>query len=172
VKIRLYLAQKMTGLSCRQIRRKAKKATKTLESLGIEVWSPVIEEGVPNSNRKLDVLSKEDLLTKWMIDKKEGMQGCHVILDLDGDLHSEGVSIERGYMRWYAWRPTIRVKAPGHVYSISDIEDDFIAANVKQAGIFIRRRWGTRKKWIVWKLNHIIFGIPKMLWHQIKSLWL
>jgi len=172
MKPKIYLAQKMTGLTCRDIIKKARRASKILKSLGLEVWSPVIEEKVPYSKKKLDVLSKEDLLSKWMIDKKEGMQSCHVILDIDGDLHSEGVSIERGYMRWYLWRPTIRVKSPGHVYSISDIEDDFIASNIKQAGIFIRRRWGTRGKWLWWKLSHIVFGVPKLLWTQIKTLWL
>lgn len=172
MRLKIYLAQKMTGLQCKQILKKAKQATKILNQLGLEVWSPAIEEKVPNSKRKLDVLSKEDLLAKWMIDKKEGMQSCHVILDIDGDLHSEGVSIERGYMRWYLWRPTIRVKSPGHIFSISNIEDDFIASNVRQAGIFIRRRWGTRWKWATWKLEHILFGMPKLLFKQIRSLWL
>ena len=172
MKLRVYLGQKMTGLTCRQIRRKAEYAKKTLESMGFDVWSPSIAEKVPNNNKVLGVLSKEDLLAKWMIDKKEGMRKCHVILDIDGDLFSEGVSIERGYMRWYAWRPTIRVKSPGHIYSISNIEDDFIASNIKQAGIFIQRRWGTRFKWVMWKLEHIVFGIPKLLAIQIRSLWL
>lgn len=170
--LKIYLAQAMTGHTCRKIVTKAEKATNILESLGFEVWSPVLAEKVPKSNKTLSVLSKEDLLSKWMIDKKVGMQKCHIILDLDGDIKSEGVSIERGYMRWYAWRPTIRVKSPGHVYSISDIEDDFIASNVKQAGIFIKRRWGTRQKWVMWKLEHILFGIPKLCWIQLKSLWL
>lgn len=172
MKIRVYLGQKMTGLSCRTIRRKAEKATKILSRFGLDVWSPAVEEAVPKSDRTLDVLSKEDLLAKWLIDKKDGMKSCHIILDIDGDLHSEGVSIERGFMRWYAWRPTIRVKSPGHIYSISNIEDDFIASNVRQAAIFIKRRWGTRRKWIMWKLSHIIFGIPKLLWLQVRSLWL
>ena len=172
MKIKVYLGQAMTGHTCKSIVLKAEKATKILESLGLAVWSPVIAEKVPKSNKVLDVLSKEDLLAKWMIDKKVGMRNCHVILDLDGDIRSEGVAIERGYMRWLAWRPSIRIKSPGHVYSISDIEDDFIASNVKQAAIFIRRRWGTRRKWVMWKLHHIILGIPKMLWIQIRSLWL
>jgi len=172
MKIKVYLAAKMTGLKCKDIVKKSASAKKILESLGLEVWSPVIEEKVPCSNKFLGVTSKEDLIAKWLIDKKTGMGKCHVILDIDGDLHSEGVSIERGYMRWYAWRPTIRVKSPGHTYSISDIEDDFIASNIRQAGVFIKRRWGTRRKWMMWKLNHIIFGIPKLIALQIKSLWL
>lgn len=172
MKLKVYIAQKMTGLTCREIRRKAEETTKVLESMGLEVWSPAIVEKVPKNNKTLGVLSKEDLLSKWMIDKKEGLRGCHIILDIDGDLHSEGVSKELGYMRWFAWRPTIRIKSPGHIYSISDIEDDFIASNVRQAGIFIKRRWGTRKKWVMWKLNHILFGVPKLLWIQVRSLWL
>lgn len=172
MELTVYLAQKMTGLPCRTIRKKALAATKILEQHGLKVWSPAIVENVPNSNKKLGVLSKEDLLAKWMIDKKEGLRSCHIILDIDGDLHSEGVSKELGIVRWYLWRPTIRIKAPGHIYSISDIEDDFIAANTRQAAIFIKRRWGTRKKWVMWKLGHIVFGIPKLIWIQIKSLWL
>lgn len=172
MKLKIYAAQKMTGLTCREIRKKAEKVSKILTDMGLEVWSPAIEEKVPLTDEVLGVTSKEDLLYKWIIDKKVGMMGCHVILDIDGHLFSEGVSIERGFMRWYAWRPVIRIKPAGHVYSISDIEDDFIASNVKQAGAIIKRRWGTRGKWVTWKLGHIITGIPKLIWIQIKSLWL
>lgn len=172
MKIKVYLAQKMTGLTCREIRQKAEHCKKILEGLGMEVWSPSIIEKVPKTDETLGVISKEDLLYKWIIDKKVGMMGCHVILDIDGHLFSEGVSIERGFMRWYAWRPVVRIKPVGHIYSISDIEDDFIASNVKQAGAIIKRRWGTRRKWIMWKLNHILFGIPKFILVQVSSLWL
>jgi hypothetical protein len=172
MKLRVYLAQKMTGLSCKEILKKAKTATKILEDHGLEVWSPAIEEKIPNSKKPLTVLTKEDLLAKWLVDKKVGLRTCHILLDIDGDLSSEGVNVERGNVRWYLWRPTIRVKSPGHTYSISNIEDDFIASSVRQAAIFIKRRWGTRRKWVMWKLNHIIFGIPKLVWIQIKSLWL
>jgi hypothetical protein len=172
MKIRIYLAQAMTGFTCKSIRQKALKATRILKSLGFEVWSPALLEKVPNTEQKLNMLSKEDLLSKWIIDKNVGMRTCHVIVDIDGDIRSEGVSIERGYMRWYAWRPVVRVKSIGHAYSISDIEDDFIAPSVKQAGMFIKRRWSNRSKWVMWKLTHILFGIPKLIYVQVSSLWL
>lgn len=172
MKLRVYLAQKMTGLTCHQILKKAREVTKVLEEHGLEVWSPAIMENVPDTNKKLGVLSKEDLLAKWIIDKKIGLRSCHIILDIDGDLFSDGVSEERGIMRWYLWRPVIRIKSPGHIYSISSIENDFIASNARQAAIFIKRRWGHRRKWVMWKLHHILFGLPKLAWFQIKSLWM
>jgi hypothetical protein len=162
----------MTGHKCNEILKKAKKIKKVFEKEGLNIWSPVLKEKIPNKPIPLDVISKDDLLAKWEMDKKEGLANCHVIYDADGDKYSEGVSIERGYMRWYVWRPVIRRKNPGHPYSISNIEEDKIVYTHKQAAIYIKKNWGSRSKWVIWKLNHIIFGIPKFIYRQIKSLWL
>lgn len=172
MKLRIYLGQAMSGHACKDIRRKAIAAKTTLELYGFDVWSPVLEENVPDTDETLTVLSKEDLLAKWLMDKHVGLRRCHIFLDLDGDMHSEGMNVERGIMRWYQWKPTIRIKKPGHVYSISDIEDDCIAHSLAQAALLIEHRWGTRRKWVMWKLKHILFGIPKHVWVQINTLWL
>jgi len=172
MKLCVYLAQKMTGRTCLEIIKEARKVTRIFKKHGLDIWSPAIAEKIPNVKKKLNVLSKEDLLSKWMIDKKEGLRNCHIFYDVTGDLHSEGTNVERGYMRWYLWRPSIRCRKPDHIYSISDIEDDFIANSHVQAAIVIRRLWGSRKKWILWKISHILYGLPKMILIQLKSLFL
>jgi len=172
MKLRVYIAQKMTGLNCNEILKKARHIKKVFEKEGLEVWSPVLMENVPNKPIKLSVMSKEDLLSKWMMDKKDGLAKCHIIYDADGDKYSEGVAIERGYMRWYLWRPVVRKKLPGHPYSISNIEEDKIVYTHRQAAQYIVKYWGSREKWVMWKLQHIIWGLPKMIFKQIRSVWL
>ena len=172
MKLRIYCAQKMTGLKCNDILKRARSIKKAFEKEGLEVWSPVIEEKVPNKPVRLTTISKEDLLSKWEIDKKVGLAQCHVIYDADGDKYSEGVSIERGHMRWYLWRPVVRRKNHGHVYSISNIEEDKIVYTHKQAAAYIQKEWGSRWKWIWWKLPHILLGVPKLFIKQVRSLWL
>jgi len=172
VQLKVYVAQKMTGLKCNEILKKAKHIKKTFEAEGLLVWSPVLEENVPNKPIKLTQISKEDLLSKWEIDKKEGMATCHVLYDADGDKYSEGVSIERGYMRWYCWRPVVRKKKPGHPYSISNIEEDKIVYTHKQAAQYIAKHWGSRWKWVMWKIPHILWGVPKLFRKQVRSIWL
>lgn len=172
MKLKIYIAQKMTGLKCNEILRKAKKIKKVFEAEGLEVWSPALEEKMPNKPIVLTAINKEDFLAKWIIDKKVGLSQSHVIYDADGDKYSEGVSIERGHMRWYLWRPVIRRKNPGHSYSVSNIEDDKIVYTHKQAATYIAKKWGSRWKWLKWKIPHILFGIPKLFIRQIISLWL
>lgn len=172
MKLTIYIAQKMTGLKCNEILKKAKRVKKAFQEQGLEVWSPVLEEKVPNKPIKLTAINKEDLFTKWEIDKKVGLAQCHIIYDADGDKYSEGVSIERGHMRWYLWRPVVRRKNPGHSYSISNIEEDKIVFTHKQAAAYIKQTWGSRYKWVSWKIPHILFGVPKLLFKQIASLWL
>lgn len=172
MKLKVYIAQKMTGLNCNELLKKARHIKRAFNKEGLDVWSPVLVEGIPNKPIKLTVLSKEDLLSKWEIDKKAGLAQCHVLYDADGDKYSEGVAIERGHVRWYLWRPVIRRKNPGHSYSISNIEEDKIVYTHKQAAQYIAKHWGSRWKWIMWKLSHIIWGLPKMIIKQVRSLWL
>ena len=171
-KLRIYLGQGMTGRSCREMVQEAKKVKCLFERHGLEVVSPVLEEGIPDVEKPLDYVTKETLLEEWALDKKKRLRSCHIMYDANGDRKSEGLSIERGHSRWYLWRPTVRCKPAGWTFSISDIEDDKIVSSHRQAALFIKKKWGTRRKWVMWKLPHILFGIPKHIFIQIQSLFL
>jgi len=170
--LRGYLAQAMSYRYCDEILAEAREVVKEFSAYGIEMWSPAIEEGVPDKHVKLTPIDKEDLMAKWEIDKKEGMQNCHFLYDASGDMRSEGVGIERGYTRWWMWRPVVRRKDAPHYFSISTIEEDGILYTHKQAAAYVNKNWNNRKKWVFWKLPHILYGIPKLVAFQIKSLFL
>lgn len=171
-KPQVYLAQKMTGKSQRQLVEDALEAMRVFNQYGLRVWSPVIKEGVPLDDGPLPPSEVDRLHSLWTMDKEEGLGTSHVLYDMDGLLMSQGVSIERGYQRWYQWRPVIRRMPVDSPYSISHIEEDFIVHSHDQAALYITKRWPTRFSWIAWKLAHLLFGLPKHAWRQIKSLWL
>jgi hypothetical protein len=170
--LKIYLAQAMTGRFCDEILAEAREASAEFAKYGIPVWSPALEEGLPDKHVKLTSTDKEDLMAKWEVDKKEGLRSCHIIYDATGDMKSEGVGIERGHMRWYLWRPVIRRKDAPHYFSISHIEEDGIVYTHRQAAAYVNKKWNSRRKWIMWKLPHLFVGIPKLIYLQIASLFL
>ena len=170
-KLKVYCAQKMTGRYCDEMVKEARKIKRLFEKHGLEVVSPVLEEKIPCVHRKLDYVAKERLLEEWALDKKVRLRRCHVLYDANADLSSEGVAVERGIARWYQWAGVVRRKLK-HLFSISTIEDDQIVRSHEQAALFMKKKWGTRAKWVRWKLPHILFGIPKHVAIQVKSLWL
>lgn len=170
--LRVYLAQAMTNKFCDEILAEAKGAQAEFSKYGIEVWSPSIVEGVPDKHVKLTSISKDDLLAKWEIDKKEGLRTCHIMYIASGDQGSRGVGQERGHVRWYLWRPVVRLHEGKVYFSITDIEEDGAVHSHRAAAAYCNKHWNSRSKWVMWKLQHIFFGIPKFVWIQISSLWL
>lgn len=171
-RLKVYLACAMTNRFCDEILADSKKAKEEFSKYGIDVWSPAIEEGIPDKHVKLTSISKEDLMAKWEIDKKEGLQSCHVMYISSGDTGSRGVGQERGYARWYLWRPVVRKHEGEHYFSITDIEEDGSVTSHRLAAAYVNKNWNSRSKWVMWKLHHIFFGIPKFIWIQVSSLWL
>lgn len=173
MKLIVYLAQRMTGRYCDDILAEARQVVKAFSKYpNIKLWSPAIEEGIPDRHVKLHQLSKNALRGKWRMDKEEGLRPSHILYDATGDMLSEGVGIERGLMRWYLWRPVVRRKDLPHTFSISQIEEDGMFETHEQAARYINGKWNSRKKWLLWKAEHILLGLPKMLLIQIRSLWL
>lgn len=171
-KLRVYLAQAMTNKFCDEMIDEARGAITEFAKYGIEVWSPVIEEGVPYVHEKLTSINKEDLMVKWDVDKKEGLRTCHIMYIASGDSGSRGVGQERGHVRWYLWRPVVRKHEGPEYFSITDIEEDGALSTHRLAAAYVNKNWNSRSKWIAFKLHHILFGIPKLIWIQITSLWL
>lgn len=168
----IYLAQAMTGKYCDDILKEAREAKAEFEKYGIGVWSPAIEEGVPDKHVKLSSIDKEDLLAKWEIDKKVGLRNCHVMYIASGDQGSRGVGQERGHVRWYLWRPVVRLHEGKQYFSITDIEEDGSVHSHRAAAAYVNKHWNSRSKWFMWKLHHVAFGIPKFVWMQLSSLFL
>lgn len=168
----VYLAQKMTNRYCDEILAEARKARAALESEGLRVWSPSISENIPDKHVKLTSANKAELFEKWDVDKREGLRKCHVVYIASGDMSSRGVGQERGHSRWYLWRPVVRKHEGPHYFSITDIEEDGYVRSDKQAARYIAKKWNHRGKWVAWKLPHILFGIPKLAYIQVESLWI
>lgn len=173
MKLTVYLAQRMTDRYCDEILAEAQEVVKVFAKYpNIKLWSPAIEEQIPNRHVKLKQLTKGSLDYKWRIDKKVGLRRSHIIYDATGDIRSEGVGIERGHVRWYLWRPVVRRKNLPHNYSIATIEEDGMFATHEEAAKYINKKWNSRIKWLKWKLPHVLFGVPELFWIQLNSLWL
>jgi hypothetical protein len=174
MKIKCYLAQKMSSRYCDEMVKEARKIRKIFKKEGVEIISPVLDEGIPNKHVKLDYVTKAKLLKEWQLDKHARIRNkAHVVYNANGHMASNGVTIERGWARWYLWRPVVTyIPENKYFYSITDIEEDSVQHNHRTAARFIRMKWGTRSKWISFKLPHLFFGIPKFIYRQVKSLWL
>jgi hypothetical protein len=170
--LRGYLAQAMTNCYCDEMIDEAKDAIKKFAKYKIKLWSPVIEERIPYKHVKLTGTTKASLIAKWNMDKRDGLRGCHFLYIASGDMTSRGVGQERGHVRWFLWRPVIRKHQGKRYFSITDIEEDGAVRSHKEAAKYVHQRWNSRKKWILWKLRHILFGLPKIAWIQLSSLWL
>ena len=164
-KVKVYLAQKMTGLYCDEILYTAQKAKEQLELAGFEVLSPVITEGVPNEHRIL-INNMDNLLKYWKRDK-EDLQNCHLMIDLNSQGMSDGVNVESGYCRFFMFKPLIRIH-PTLGCVISKIEYDCVFPELSLAIPFIVEHWGTKKKLLYWRIKMIVRSLPKLVWLHIK----
>jgi hypothetical protein len=165
--IKVYLAQRMTGLYCDDLLRLALEATAKLERAGFTVLSPVIEEGVPNKHIKL-VNTLGRLKLYWQRDK-ELLRESHIMLDLNSEGKSDGVNVEMGYTRFFLWKPLVRIH-PNLGCTISRIEYDCVTDSLDKAVETMKHRWGTRHKLLIWRLKMLRRCIPKIVNMQIKFL--
>lgn len=164
--IKVYVAQRMSGLYCDEILKEALMLCSALRNWGFEPLSPVIEENVPNEHKLLEPTSEEQLKRYWKRDK-ELLQEAHILLDYNSCNRSDGVNVELGYNRFYLWKPTVRVY-PNLGYCISRIEFDHIAASLFDALVMMRSKWGTNRKLLKWRLSMLLRCIPKFILLQIK----
>lgn len=165
--IKVYLAQRMTGLYCDDLLRSATEASQLLEKAGFTVLSPVIEEGVPNKHIKL-VNTLGRLRLYWKRDK-ELLREAHIMLDLDSQGKSDGVNVEMGYTRFFLYKPLIRVH-PNLGCTISRIEYDCVTDSIDKAIQVMKQRWGSRRKLLLWRLRMLYRCTPKIVAMQIKFL--
>jgi len=174
MRLKIYLAQKMSNRFCDDMVKEARTVKRVFKKQGLEIVSPVLEEKIPNVHRKLDYVTRAKLLKEWDLDKYDRIERrCHITYNANGHLYSNGVTVERGWTRWYLWRPVVTfIPKSIYFFSITDIEEDGVVHSHKSAARLIRMKWGTRKKWLQFKIPHILWGIPKLIFKQVRSLWL
>jgi len=153
--VKVYLAQAMTGLSGNEIWKRLETARQIFLENGIEILSPVIEEGIKPQIKKVSA-SREDLINFWKRDK-ELIRKANVIVDLTPEKKSEGVAHEIGYARYFLWKPIVRVydicSAPSSSSSVAYFEDDLLITGLPYAALWIKEKWGSRYKRFIWRIK-------------------
>jgi hypothetical protein len=162
----VYLAQKMTGVSQKELIVKAVNAAQILRKHGLDVVSPVIEEGVKFVDAPLANVSEHSLDPLWKRDKEDIKNKCFVVLDLDGSLQSMGTKREYALQRMFLWSPIVTIVPRGYPYSVANLEDDYICESVEIAADVIAQRWGTWLARRIWQTEiYARCAIPAVLLH-------
>ncbi len=163
-----YLACPMTGYDKQQAIQLSLQAKKIFNDYGMEVWSPVLEEGI--KGKGVIKNDKEALDWKWPMDKK-ALNQCWGFINMRADEKSFGCEDEYGRHRYCEWQPVIRV-SPRHIegyVSIANYETDFIAGNLKEAAIYAANIWGIWPKRVLWKIQ-IFLHFPKWFLRQMSRM--
>lgn len=169
VNVRAYVAQQMTNIPQNVIYQRNAYCTRVLEKYGIEVWSPVTEEGVSPSKKKLDQPSQEQLHKFWKRDKFL-IKHSHILVDVTGPSLSQGVLHEIGLSRYFYFKPTIRVmKLRGPSVVIE--EEDIVASTVEKAAKLIIQEFGTPWKRLKWKFKLFRRCFPGYMKTRILWWW-
>lgn len=165
-----YLGIPMTGYDKQQALEISKEAKRVFNKHGMEVWSPVMAEGI--KGKGVIENPKETLDWKWPMDK-EALNQCWGFINLRADEKSFGCEDEYGRHRYSEWQTVIRVSlrhSQGYK-SIANYQTDLIVGDIEEAAIEAEKRWGTWPKRIIWKLQ--LLNRSYIGWHirQIKRLF-
>lgn len=169
LKPKVYLAHKMTGRTGLELCQESWEACRTFAKHDCIPLDPVLIEEVKPTNSVVNGGAPGALKKLWKRDK-EIIREAHVVVDLTGDMKSEGVLHEIGYARYFLWRPVIRVvRTPFLGASIAELEDDGIVPDFDEAAALVQKRWGTWTKRTLWRLNIVRKGFFKWAWYQLLS---
>jgi hypothetical protein len=151
INVRIYLGQQMTGVKQSVIYQRNAYCSRVFMKHGILVLSPVTEEGVSPSKKRLDQPSQEQLAKFWKKDKWL-IRNSHILVDITGPSKSQGLLHEIGLSRYFYFKPIVRVmKLRGP--SVAVEEEDLIAPTVEKAAKFIVQEFGTPWKRLKWKFK-------------------
>lgn len=148
---RVYVAHALTGRDADDVLRESMTAYWAMKSYGVTAIDPAVEEGVKPGQGTLQT-PLETLRGYWKRDKAL-IRSCHVLLDLTGQLKSAGVEQEIGYMRFFLWRPVVRVWPGLSDSSIARFEGDVVVGNIEAAAALIAANWGTPWKRLWWRMK-------------------
>lgn len=149
-KIKIYIAQGMSGRMQDEMRRDADMLVRVLGEYGFEALSPVVEENIPYVHEPLIQLSEEQLKRFWKRDK-ELLRDADILLDYMGCNKSDGVANEIGIMRFGLWKPVARIWPNAPKICISQLEHDVIVDTLSDALKIIQERWGDYEKLGKWR---------------------
>lgn len=151
VNVRVYFGQEMTGVKQSVIYQRNAYRTRVFTKYGITVLSPVTEEDVKSSKKKLNQPSQEQLNFYWKKDKWL-IRNSHLLVDITGPSKSQGLLHEIGLSRYFYFKPIVRImklKGP----SVALEEDDLVMPTVEKAAKFIVQEFGTPWKRLKWKFK-------------------
>lgn len=169
-KVKLYLAQAMSGLETSTLVEKSKIAREYFKAAGFDVFCPVEKENIKASKGKKLQATKKELLLYWPTDKL-GIAWSDALIHLTPQLRSDGAWHETGYERYYWWRPVIHIYPPGKLpdpASVSYLEDDAVVDSFEEAVEWCYRNIGTRRKRLSWKIKLLNRCIIKATADRIK----
>jgi hypothetical protein len=159
----IYVACKMTGLDCHDMRVIADEVTKKLEAYGHTVHHPIIKENIPYSHTKLKDRTPEEMDRLWNEDCK-AVKWATVIFDTAAEVYSTGAKREYGKARYRDWSALVTLWGKDSLPPfIARKEDDVCVHSVEEAAAEIHKRWGTRVKRMAWRLPFYIRH-----WHNIS----
>ena len=159
--MKIYLAQKMTGLTGKEILSVVTPAIEILTRRGFDVLSPAIEEGVQDTDEIIGVATTPpELLSQYWQRDKELIGQCDVLIDLSAEEKSEGVAHEIGIALYRYGIPVIRIYSRNPVkFGIQHLEDAFVCTTITEACDFIdvafRHEW-QKELWKTLKLAGVI----------------
>ncbi len=164
----VYLATKMTNKDRHEQVARAKYVCAILRQYGLNPISPVLAENVEDKPGPLINDNRDRLRGFWARDKEIIRYEAHVVL-IDG-AHEKSFGVEREYMlnRGVLWKPTVLLMPPTGL-TVVDFEDDYVAHDVHIAGEFIRKKWGTQRKRIMWRINMLARTLPRWILGQIYA---
>lgn len=165
---KVYGACKMSGRDRPEMIARAKLAIAIFAQYGLELISPVIEEGVKNEEGPLEQTSDEQLKKFWHRDKEIIAYETNVVLLDEAFRKSIGMERELGFNRYGLWKPTVTL-LPDSAYSVASIEDDYVVKDLHEAAALIRDNWGTWPKRVVWRLKMLNRTLPKWIYRQIMA---
>lgn len=170
----VYLAVPMTGYEKTERVAISRHADSVMRDLGLEPWSPVLEEHV-KPGRGVIKADKKGLDHIWKeLDKPVIRDKMAVMCLIDADGKSFGVEREYMLMRGVYWRPVVLV-SPKHArgyFSIANYEDDCIVGTVEQAAAYIALNWGTLDKRIKWRLRMYARSLGRWILIHVRGFWL
>lgn len=165
----VYLATKMTGVDKAKLVREARKNRQIFANYGIDVYSPVLEEGVVEEKGLL-TSNRKSLRRNWRVDKA-AMRNCFAIVDTTADLKSEGVQHETGFFRYCLWRPVVRISQNGY-FSIANLEDDFVVGSIDEAAALLKCHFNTFPARVLWQWKIAFSCLPRYIFDHLRGFFL
>jgi len=159
----------MTGRDKSEMVHRAEHIKKIFSEFGIELISPVLEEGVKADHVKLINVNVDKIKTFWDRDKYIIRRISHAVLFDHAEMASLGMTREYSLNRGTLWKPTVILIPPGTPISVAALEDDSVTFSVHSAAQIMAEKWGSRWKRWTWRAAMINRTLPNWFLGQILA---